>query len=114
MSQIANSPSGDGITLSTTDPAEISALHTWLRGYSDIEATLVAGQPQAQELGVLDVVTVVAGSAGLATLIKIIPDFIRSRRSDVRIEMTVNDRKVLIDAKNVDEVMPIVERFLER
>jgi hypothetical protein len=57
---------------------------------------------------------VLAGSSGVAVVaaIKTLPDFIRSRRSGFRIETTVHGRPFVLDATNVDDVMPILEQLL--
>jgi len=55
---------------------------------------------------------VLAGSSGLVAAIKILPEFIRSRRSGFRIETTVRGEKFVLEATNVQDVLPIVERLL--
>lgn len=107
-----DSRAGDGITLAVSDQTQLSSLHTWLRGLPGVTVAVVPGKPAPGELGVLDVVTVLAGSAGVATAIRTLPDFIRSRRSGLRIETTINGQPFTLDATNVDEVMPILERLL--
>ena len=44
--------------------------------------------------------------------IKILPEFIRSRRSGFRIETTVRGEKFILEATNVQDVLPLVERLL--
>ena len=106
------SSTSGGIKLSVSDPSQLSSLRDWMRGQPGIEVTVVPGQPRAGELGVLDVLTVLAGSSGVVGAIKTLPDFIRSRRSGLRIEMTVKGQAFILDATNIDEVMPILERLL--
>jgi Effector Associated Constant Component 1 len=101
-----------GIGLAVSDPAQLSALRDWLRGRPEVEVALVAGRPQPGELGSLDVLSVLAGSSGLVAALKTLPDFIRARRSDFRIETTVRGKKFVLDAKNADDVLPILERLL--
>ena len=96
-----------------SDPSQFPSLRDWMRGQPGVEVAVVAGTPGAGELGVLDVLTVLAGSTGVVAAIKTLPDFIRSRRSGVRIEATIRGQKVIVDATNVEEVMPIVERLLD-
>ncbi|WP_329314896.1 effector-associated constant component EACC1 [Streptomyces sp. NBC_01262] len=101
-----------------SDPSQLSSLRDWLREglrtQPGFEVTVVAGAPGPGELGVLDVVSVLAGSSGVAVVaaIKTLPDFIRSRRSGFRIETTVHGRPFVLDATNVDDVMPILEQLL--
>lgn len=107
-----------GIELAVSDPSQLSSLRDWLREglrtQPGFEVTVVAGTPGPGELGVLDVVSVLAGSSGVAVVaaIKTLPDFIRSRRSGFRIETTVHGRPFVLDATNVDDVMPILEQLL--
>lgn len=103
----------DEITLAVSDQAQLSALHTWLRGLPGVKVTMVPGTLAPGELGAMDVVTVLAGSAGVVAAIKSLPDFIRSRRSGLRIETTVKGQPFTLEATNVDEVMPILERLLD-
>ncbi|MCX5328521.1 hypothetical protein [Streptomyces sp. NBC_00140] len=75
---------------------------------------VVPGAPGPSELGALEVLVVLAGSTGVVGAIKTLPDFIRSRRANFRIETTVNGQPFVLDATNVDdEVMAILERLLD-
>jgi hypothetical protein len=104
--------------LAVSDPSQLSSLRDWLRDWlrtqPGFEVAVVAGTPGPGELGALDVVSVLAGSSGVAVAaaIKTLPDFIRSRRSGFRIETTVHGRPFVLDATNVDDVMPILEQLL--
>jgi hypothetical protein len=102
----------DGIELAVSDPSQFSSLYTWMRDQPGVDVKVVEGRPGPGELGALDVLTVLAGSAGVAGAIKTLPDFVRSRRSGLRIETTINGQHFVLDATNVDEVMPILERLL--
>jgi Effector Associated Constant Component 1 len=102
------------IGLAPSDPSQLPALRDWMRGLADIEVTMAAGTPEPGELGSLDVLSILAGSGGLlVTALKTLPDFIRARRSSFRIETTVRGEKLVLDASNVDEFLPILERLLD-
>jgi hypothetical protein len=58
------------------------------------------------------VLSVLVGSGGAVAAIRVLPDFIRSRRSGFRIETTVKGQPFVLDATNMDEVLPILERLL--
>jgi len=110
------SPAADGITLAISDPSQFSALRDWMRGQPGVRVAMIPATPGPGELGTLDLVSVLVGSGGvvaaLKTAIKTLPDFIKARRTGLRIETTVKGQPFVLDATNVDEVMPILERLL--
>jgi hypothetical protein len=61
----------------------------------------------------MDVLTIAASSSALIAAIKILPEFIRSRRSGFHIDVTVKGKSFTIDASNVGDVLPILERLLD-
>ncbi|MEW2626326.1 hypothetical protein [Streptomyces sp. NPDC048106] len=101
------------IELDVSDPAQLTSLREWMRHQPDLRVALESGAPQPGELGVIDVLSVVATSSGLVAAIRTLPDFIRSRRSGLHIEATVRGKRVTLDATNVDEVLPLLERLLD-
>jgi hypothetical protein len=101
------------IDFTTSDPGELPRLREWLRGQGGAEVSYRPSAPAVGELGASDVLTVLAGSSVLATVIKTLPDFLRSRRSGLRIHVTVGEKKVELDATNVDDALRIVERLLD-
>ena len=103
----------NGIELVVSDPSQVLALRDWLRGQPGVTVATQAGVPGSGELGVLEVVTVVASSSGLVAAIRTLPDFIRARRAGVRIEATIRGHRVTLEATNVADVMPIVEKLLD-
>jgi hypothetical protein len=108
-SQVTN-----GIELVVSDPSQVLPLRDWLRGQPAVTVATRPGTPGSGELGgVLDVVTVVAGSSGLVAAIRTLPDFIRARRAGIRIQATIRGRRITLDATNVEDVMPIVEKLLD-
>jgi hypothetical protein len=103
-----------GLRLTISDQNELRSLRDWLRQVPDLQVEQVAGTPGPGELGVWDFLEVLAGSTGvLALAVKTLPDFIRSRRSNIRITITVDGEERTVDATNVDNVVPIVERLLD-
>ncbi|MEU7640942.1 hypothetical protein AB0C11_33575 [Streptomyces sp. NPDC039016] len=101
------------VELTVSDPSQLAALRDWMSGQPEVDVAAVSGTPGPGELGVLDVLVVLAGSSGVVGAIRTLPDFIRSRRSGIRIEATVDGQPFVLDATNVDEVMPILERLLD-
>ncbi|MFF2813842.1 hypothetical protein ACFVT2_43125 [Streptomyces sp. NPDC058000] len=103
----------DRVELAVSDPSQFAPLRDWMSGQPGVDVAVVAGTPGPGELGVLDVLVVLASSSGVVGAIRTLPDFIRSRRSGIRIETTVDGQPFVLDATNVDEVMPILERLLD-
>jgi hypothetical protein len=101
-----------GLEMAVSDPSQMAALRNWLDGQPDVEVTVTPGVPGPGEQGALDVLSVLAGSSGLITAIKVIPEFIRSRRAGFRIETTVRGERFVLDATNVKDVLPVIERLL--
>ncbi len=101
------------IALTVCDQAQLLALRDWMRDQPGVDVAIVHGMLEPGELGALDVLIVVAGSSGVVGAVKTLPDFIRSRRSGFRIETTVKGQPFVLDATNIDEVMPLLERLLD-
>ena len=80
---------------------------------ADVDVQRVAGEPEAGEQGALDVVVLVASSSGLVAAIKVLPEFLKSRRTGLSITASVKGESFTLTATNVDEVMPILERLLD-
>jgi membrane-associated two-gene conflict system component 1 (EACC1) len=103
-----------GIELSVSDPAQFGPLEKFLRwAVPDVGVSRVAGRPGLGEQGALDALTVLAGSGGLLAAVRVLPDFLRSRRSGLSVTMVVKGEPVTLTATNIEEVMPILERLLD-
>jgi hypothetical protein len=100
------------LEFAVSDPSQLSSLRDWLRGEPGVEVDLTPGEPGSGELGVMDALTVLASSSGVVAALKVLPEFIRSRRSGFRIETVVKGRPFTLDATNVEEILPILERLL--
>ncbi|MCP2096266.1 MULTISPECIES: hypothetical protein [Actinosynnema] len=101
------------LELRISDNAELLSLQRLLSLAQNTYVERVPGAPVPGLLGAADYLTVVGSGAGLIALIKMLPNFLRARRSDLRIEITDKDeagkdRTTAITAKNVKDVMPIV------
>lgn len=102
-----------GIELSVSDYAQIGSLEELLRLTPGLHVSRIPGQAAPGEQGTLDVITVLASSSGLVAAVRMLPEFLRSRRSGLSITTTVRDKVVVLKATNVDDVMPILERLLD-
>lgn len=101
------------VHVSVSEPAELRSLREHLRRQPDIEVTQVPGSPGPGEQGAWDVLQILAASGGaVAVAIKTLPEFIRSRRSDVTVTVKSPHRTVTVTATNIDDVMPMVEKLL--
>ncbi|MXM68681.1 hypothetical protein GR925_36040 [Streptomyces sp. HUCO-GS316] len=102
------------VEVSVSDPGEMRSLREHLRRVPGVEVTQIPGTPADGELGVWDVLQVVAaGSGALAVAARSLPAFIRSRRSNVSVTVETTNRTVTITVDNVDDAMPIVEKALD-
>jgi len=101
------------LELAISDPAQAPHLREWLRDQPGVRVTTRPGTPDSGELGALTVLVLLASSSGVVAAIKMLPDFLRSRRSVVRIETTYRGRPFVLDATNVDDVLPLLERLLD-
>ncbi|WP_328910731.1 hypothetical protein OG230_15090 [Streptomyces sp. NBC_00234] len=103
-----------GVELAPSQQGELGSLRKWLTlAAPGVEVRQVAGTPGPGEQGAFDVLSVVAASTGLVAAIKVLPQFLRAKRSDLSVTVTVRGKKLTVDARNVEEVMPILERLLD-
>ncbi|MFE0458624.1 hypothetical protein ACFW1A_05090 [Kitasatospora sp. NPDC058965] len=101
------------IELQVSDPAEVRALRTLLEHVPGVQVVQLSGAPRAGELGVWDFLQVVAASGGvLATAVSTIPEFIRSRRTDVSVTIKRDDLEVEVTAANAEDALRVVDRAL--
>lgn len=103
----------ESLELTLSDSSQLPRLRDWLRTQAGAEVRYSSSLPGPGELGAEDVLTVLAGSSVLATAISTLPDFLRSRRSGLRIEVSARGRKMMVQADNIEEVMPVLERLLD-
>ena len=105
---------GEPIELTASDPSQLGALQGFLKWTAPgVSVSRNAGKPGIGEQGAFDVLVLLASSSGLVAAIKVLPEFLRSRRTGLSITTTVKDKPFEITATNVDEVIPILERLLD-
>jgi hypothetical protein len=100
--------------LRVSDQAQLGPLREFLRAVRpDVRVSLFPGQPEPGEQGALDFLAVIASSSGLVAAVKVLPEFLRSRKTGLSITMTVKGEPFTLTATNVDDVIPIMERLLD-
>lgn len=100
------------ISLAVSDQSQLSSLRQWLRETPGVTVGITPGQPGPGEQGAVDVLTILASAPALIAAIRVLPDFIRSRRSGFRIETTVRGKKFVLDATNSEDLMAVLEKVL--
>jgi Effector Associated Constant Component 1 len=104
----------ESVELSVSDLSQLGSLADYLRLMApDVRVTRRPGQPRPGEQGALDVLMIMANSAVLVATVKVLPEFLRSRRSGLSISMTFRGHPLTITATNIGEVTPIVDRLLD-
>jgi Effector Associated Constant Component 1 len=101
------------ISLAISDQSQLSSLREWLRQTPQVIVGISPGQPGPGEQGAVDVLTIIASAPAVVTAIKVLPEYIRSRRSGFRIETTVRGKKFVLDATNSEDMLAVIERFLD-
>jgi hypothetical protein len=109
---------GDGnfqrLEFAISDQSQFGAFREFLRlaaPDADVQVTTMAPGPGEQ--GGLDVLVLVASSGGLLAAIRVLPEFLKARRTGISISMKVKGEPFELTASNIDEVMPVLERLLD-
>ncbi|WP_432893034.1 effector-associated constant component EACC1 [Kribbella sp. CA-245084] len=97
-----------------SDQAELRALREWLQAAGPgVQVVQQASVPEAGQQGALDYLSVLAGSAGLVAAIRVLPEYLRSRRSTITLRVKMKGQDFSITAENVTDVMPVLERLVD-
>jgi len=105
---------GERVELRASDPSQLGALQKFLSWAApSTSVSRIAGEPGVGEQGALDVLVLLASSSGLVTAIKVLPEFLKSRKTGLTITATVKGKPFKMTATNVDEVMPILDKILD-
>jgi hypothetical protein len=99
--------------LSVSDYAQLRSLADYLRlAAPGTQVTRSPGRPGRGEQGALDVLMIAADSSVLVAAIKVLPEFLRSRKKGLSVTVTVKDKKLIVTGDNAEEMTAIVDRFL--
>lgn len=91
--------------VTVSEPSQLAALHSWLARVPGIDVDRLSIEPSVGEQGAWDLLVVLAGSSGiLATAIRSLPEFIRSKRSDIEVIVEVGEKKIVIRGSNVEDI----------
>jgi len=101
------------LQLAVSDPAQLPSLTGWLTTAGPVQVERESGRPGSGEQGAMDVLTILASSSALVAAIKILPEFIRSRRSGFHIKVTLKGKAFTINADNAGDVLPVLEKLLD-
>lgn len=101
------------LVMTVSDQAELRSLREWLVAVPDTRVRQESGAPGEGEQGVLDYLTVLASSGGLIAAIRVLPAFLRARRPELKVTLRMGDKEFGIDATNVDDVLPVLEKLID-
>lgn len=114
MSQPVGSSGAPAVELELSDPSQLRSLRSWLARVPGAEVQQIAGIPAAGEQGASDLLTLLASSGGvLAVAIRTLPEFLKSRRSDLSVTVKVEGREYTVTATNVDDILPAIEKIID-
>lgn len=101
------------VELTVLDPSQLGPLQGFLSWATPgTGVSRIAGEPGVGEQGALDVLVLLASSSGLVTAIKVLPEFLKARKTGLTITAMVKGKPFKMTATNVDQVMPILEKIL--
>jgi|ERR1700678_2790864 hypothetical protein len=95
--------------LTLSDRSELRALRDFL-GWAAPGVRVL--QLPSKERAVLDQLTLLATSADIVTAVKLLPEFLMSRRADMSVTIIVEGTPVMLTMANVDEILPALARLL--
>src|ERR1700738_2598379 len=86
-------------------PDDLTSLLSWLRAEAELRGHVsrrVAPIQRGEMGGVTDALTVMVGSGGaVSVLLGSIAVWLRNRRSDVMVEISLGERKIQVDGKRI-------------
>jgi hypothetical protein len=100
--------------LSVSDYSQLGSLADYLQlVVPGLRVARGAGRPGPGEQGALDVLNIVADSSVLVAAVKVLPEFLRSRKKGVSVTVALKGKRLTVTADNSEEVMPVIDRFLD-
>ena len=99
--------------LTLSDRSELRALRDFLSWAAPgVRVLQLPARPAPGERAVLDQLTLLAASADMLTAVKLLPEFIMSRRTALSVTIIAEGTPVTLTAANLDEILPALTRLL--
>lgn len=101
------------------DPmGELISLTTWLRSQRPLQGRVEAVRrpPGPEELGgAIELLSIAVGSGGMGVVLaRALTTWLTNRHSDVSITVTIGETTVKVEAKRVDEALPLLQEVLSQ
>jgi hypothetical protein len=99
--------------LTLSDRSELRALRDFL-GWAvpGVRILQLPARPAPGERAVLDQLTLLATGADMLTAVKLLPEFLMSRRTVVAVTIIIDGTPVSLTTANLDEILPSLTRLL--
>jgi hypothetical protein len=99
--------------LTLSDRSELRALRDFL-GWAapSVRVLQLPARLAPGERAALDRLTLLAPSADIMTAVKLLPEFLMSRRNVMSVSIIVEGTPVTLTAANLDEIVPALTRLL--
>jgi hypothetical protein len=102
------------VELSLSEYRQLGSLEDYLYlAAPDIWVTRTPGRAGPGEQGALDVLNVLADSTVLVALVKVLPEFLRSRKPGMSIAMELPGKRLTVTADNAEDVIAVIDKFLD-
>ncbi|HLK01879.1 MAG TPA: hypothetical protein VKU39_18510 [Streptosporangiaceae bacterium] len=103
--------------LSVSDYAQLGSLREYLRLVAPtVDVTRSAGRAGPGEQGALDVLMVAADSSVLIAVVKVLPEFLRSRKPGSTVTVTIKGKRKQLrvtGADNAEDAQRVIEKFFD-
>jgi hypothetical protein len=106
----------DMAELSVSDYAQLGSLAEYLQlAVPTVQVIRSAGRAGPGEQGTLDVLMIAADSSVLVAVIKVLPEFLRSRKPGVTVTVSVKgkSRQLIVRAEDPGDVRSVIEKFFD-
>lgn len=106
----------EAVELSVSDYGQLDSLASYLRlATPDVSVSRSHGRAGRGKQGALDVLMVAADSSVLVAVIKVLPQFLRSRKPGVSATVTVKgkQKELTVTADDARDIERIVREFLD-
>jgi membrane-associated two-gene conflict system component 1 (EACC1) len=105
------------VELSVSDYSQLESLAGYLPlAVPQVPVTRTAGLTGPGEQGALDTLMIAADSSVLVAVVNVLPQFLKSRKRAVSVTLKATvkgrQREMTVTAANVEEVLPVIDRFL--